>query len=291
MMYSRLLSLPKELREEIFRHALQPTVMFYFRDGDIGDSDDEDDTLEPRILLSYEIGPIPQYLLQIHPMIAHDVRDVYPLLLHQISKTIEQAIQIPDEDEKRFWDKSFVPEPSPEFLTIARRSRFILDLPARYSVDAMDLIAMSPSLARNITYIAFHGFNDRVLNSLFTCCPAVQTVALFCFPTPISRWIASPSFFVKYANYGGRAGNPMMYSRLEYIFEVGDCGKKQSNNGHLPDQGTIMRPACKRRQMDTRELDERGRAVFFLMQSRDGETRDCVEGTVIAYEFTEPPLL
>ncbi|KAK6510453.1 hypothetical protein TWF506_009560 [Arthrobotrys conoides] len=289
-MCSRLLLLPKELREEILRHALQPTVFFNFRDSELCDSDGEDDESEPTILLSYEIGPIPRSLLLIHPIITDDVRCVYSFLRPQISKTIEESIQIPDEDEGRFWDRCFIPEPSPEFLEIARNGRFIFDLPARAATDALDLVAIS-SVARNITYIAFHGFNNVVLSRLFANCPAVETLAFFCLPTTIPRWISTPTFFIKYANYGARTGNPSLYSRLEYIFEPDDSGDQQAAVAKLPNHEMTMRPACKRRQMDTDELEERGRAFIFLIKGDDNETRRFVESTVIAYEFTEPPLV
>ncbi|RVD83094.1 uncharacterized protein DFL_007495 [Arthrobotrys flagrans] len=289
-MSSRLLSLPKELREEIFSHALQPTVCFYFRDNELYYYyRNEDDDEEPRILLSYEIGPIPRSLLLIHPTITDDVRYIDARLRRRISKTIEEAIQVPDEDENIFLDR-FVPEPSSEFLEIARNGRFILDVLARHAIDALDLIALSPILARNITYIGFHGFNEPVMNSLFKYCSAVETLALFCFPTSLNRWISTQSFLSKYANYGGRAGDHKIFSRLEYIVEDSDPDKTPGAIAKLPDHETTMRPTCKRRQMDTHELDERGRAVFFLIQGHD-EKKCCIENTVITYEFTEPPLL
>ncbi|KAF3128391.1 hypothetical protein TWF703_009627 [Orbilia oligospora] len=279
-----------ELREEIFSHALQPTVLFNFRDTELCDSDDEDNDdsdAEPDILLSYEIGPIPPYLLLIHPIITDDVRSVDVLLRPRISKIIDDAIQIPDEDENRFWNKCFIPEPSPEFLEIARNGRFIFDLPARFATDALDLVAIS-SVARNITYIAFHGFNMLVLSKLFTYCPAVETLAFFSLPTIIDRWISTPEFFIRYANYGARVGNPSVYSRLEYLFESGDSGEEQVA-AMLPGHEVTMRPTCKRRRMDADELDGRGRAFIFL--GGGSETRRAVESTVIAYEFTEPSLV
>ncbi|KAF3316530.1 hypothetical protein TWF173_001816 [Orbilia oligospora] len=293
--FKGLLLLPKELREEIFSHALQPTVLFNFRDTELCDSDDEDNDdsddddsdAEPDILLSYEIGPIPPYLLLIHPIITDDVRAVDVLLRPRISKIIDDAIQIPDEDENRFWNKCFIPEPSSEFLEIARNGRFIFDLPARFATDALDLIAIS-SVARNITYIAFHGFNMLVLSKLFTYCPAVETLAFFSLPTIINRWISTQEFFIKYANYGARVGNPSVYSRLEYLFESGDSGEEQAA-AMLPGHEVTMRPTCKRRRMDADELDGRGRAFIFL--ENESETRRAVESTVIAYEFTEPSLV
>ncbi|KAF3213638.1 hypothetical protein TWF106_009474 [Orbilia oligospora] len=288
---SLLLLLPKELREEIFSHALQPTVLFNFRDTELCDSDDsndDDSDAEPDILLSYEIGPIPRYLLLIHPIITDDVRSVDALLRPRISKIIDDAIQIPDEDENRFWNKCFIPEPSSEFLEIARNGRFIFDLPARIATDALDLVAIS-SVARNITYIAFHGFNILVLSKLFTYYPAVETLAFFSLPTITARWISTPEFFIKYANYGARVGNPSIYSRLEYLFESGDSGEAQAA-ATLPDHEVTMRPTCHRRRMDADELDGRGRAFIFLLDN-GSETRRSIESTVIAYEFTEPPLV
>ncbi|KAK6529308.1 hypothetical protein TWF281_008485 [Arthrobotrys megalospora] len=282
-MCSRLLLLPKELREEIFYHALHPTVFFYFRETDVPEGP-EDGLPPPRVLISYEIGPIPRPLLLIHPMITDDVRCIDALLRPRMSKTIEASMEI-NEDEGRYWDKIFTTEPSSALLEIVRNARFIFDLSATDAADSLDFIARSPSLARNITYLAFHGFNSTVMSAAMANYSA-ETVAFFCFWTPFDRWISSKSMILEYANFKHRLGNPKLYSRLEYIFEESDPNGNEKVIGSLLDRQISMRPKCTRRRMHDNELDERGRAVFFLEQV-DGTKTARRENVVIAYEFTE----
>ncbi|KAK6511819.1 hypothetical protein TWF481_000725 [Arthrobotrys musiformis] len=294
-MGSRLLLLPKELREEILSYVLEPNIIFYFRDSYLADSDseDEDDRDDiPDILVSHEIGPVPPSLLRIHPIITEDIQCIFSILLPKLHRIIEENMQEADDDDYVLWNKCFVPEPSESFLELAKSARFVLDLTVRSSTDALEMISISSSLANSIRYIAFDGFNQRLLKMTFTRCPNVETVALFAMPTTIQREIFTNPLFLLYGNYGGRAGNPRVFSKLEYIFEGGDSGREQLASTKFPDHEITMRPTCKKRKLEDWELDERGRVVFYFGADSSTPTRrDCVESTVITYEFVEPPLL
>ncbi|KAK6353839.1 hypothetical protein TWF730_008262 [Orbilia blumenaviensis] len=288
-MCSRLLSLPRELREEILSHAFRPTVLFYFRECDSsGRCDEENDT--PRIFLSYKIGPTPRPLFLIHPTITEEMRSLDPILRARMSKIIDVAMPFADKSEHRFWDRFFTPDPSPAFLEIARNGRFIFDVAPSGAIDAFDVIAISLPLARSIKYIAFGGFTLQVLKTLFAHCP-VETVAFFCFPTQTDRWVYTEDMLSRLAGYGGRQNNPLLYSRLEYIFGR----KKLATNARimekLPSPRIPMRPKCTRRQMRNDEVEERGRAVFILDEDEDGMLIKSTEDMVIVYEFEEPSLL
>ncbi|KAK6542086.1 hypothetical protein TWF694_007855 [Orbilia ellipsospora] len=265
-----LLSLVSELRLEILRHLYKPNVIFYYRKGEPVVEPMRRDT----IALSYEILPIPKYLLKIHPQISEDVKTLYSLARSRMGTAIDNSL-IGAIDSDRFSEFEsgrfqFVDDPSPEMVRIIRDAKFVMDIPVHFTCHVLKIMETNEVLTKSIRYICFRSCDNFTLRQIFKILPNIETLAFYCglgatvamskLRTPGSQ--SRKELLERYAARHVQLGRTTAFSRLEYIYGVRQCDLKSIPDSFYDREIVELAINCTRRRLRDEELDERGRIPF-----------------------------
>ncbi|KAK6542085.1 hypothetical protein TWF694_007854 [Orbilia ellipsospora] len=280
-----LLSLPAELRQKIISYVYEPNVIFYFR------KDSLNSNLFSLPGLYYEIGPIRKSFLQIDPTLSEDFKVAAALINPNIKKIIDDTLtnsgEVPASNwQEPDWNKRLFSNPSPDFLQIVKRARFVLDLTSIEANFAIARIESNRGFVRFITYLAVRSMDDFLFGRILRHFTNLETLALFCSshggPT-LPTWAYQRSCRARVAHVNVQHGRTAAFSRLEYMFGVEDRGL----SAYLVDPETeevSTNYRYSRRQMGEEELDDRGHVRFFH-DDDNGYGNNLRDDMVVVYEF------